>query len=61
MNRKYAKTEVSFEHPAKGKDHCNECSHYEPGAERCQIVSGTIMPDDWCRKFKPKATIARRV
>lgn len=45
------KSEVSFEHPAKGPHHCHDCIHWIP-PEACQLVAGTIKPGDWCKLFK---------
>jgi hypothetical protein len=47
----YAKSEVQFEHPAKGKNHCSQCVHFL-GNGKCEIVSGLIRPEDWCDKWK---------
>lgn len=45
----FSKSEVGFEHPAKGPNHCGDCQHYLGG--RCAIVSGSVEAGDWCRKF----------
>lgn len=44
---RYKKSQVSFEHPAKGRDDCDECTHYL-GEERkaCHLVQGVIQPED---------------
>jgi len=31
-------------------DHCSACKHYLGG--RCEIVSGVVLPGDWCNKFE---------
>jgi hypothetical protein len=47
---KLTKPEVGYEHPAKGEDDCGGCAHFRsPSA--CEIVTGTIRPEDWCRRF----------
>jgi hypothetical protein len=46
----YSKQSVGFEHPAKGPNHCGACQHFRDG--RCEIVSGSVLAEDWCRKFK---------
>lgn len=52
---KHAKSEVSFEHPAKGENHCGDCVHYRGGvAQKCSIVAGRIEPGDWCKLFERK-------
>jgi hypothetical protein len=52
---KFSKTNVDFEHPASGMHHCSECKYFEVLAPKhCQIVSGTILAGDWCKKFSPK-------
>lgn len=52
----FKKTEVGFEHPAKGPDHCSECVHFEKrGPHTCEIVAGKIEGTDWCRKFREKS------
>jgi hypothetical protein len=48
---KLTKEEVSFEHPAKGPRHCEQCVHFQPGQDSCKIVSGKIEPGDWCEKW----------
>jgi hypothetical protein len=50
---KYTKQQVSYEHPAKGDDHCSDCTHFR-GHHSCAIVQGTILPEDWCDKFRSK-------
>lgn len=53
--RKYRKDEVRFEHPAKGKQHCGICEHFEVDAPRhCEIVAGIIESVDWCDRFERK-------
>jgi hypothetical protein len=51
---KYVKSEVGFEHPARGDHHCGECTHFLRHRELCEIVVGHIEAEDWCRKFDPK-------
>lgn len=48
---KMPKSEVEFEHPAKGSDHCGDCVHFEDGGT-CAIVDGAILAKDWCKEFK---------
>ena len=47
----YQKSEVEFEHPAKGADHCSACVHYR-GGDRCEIVIGVIKREDWCDRYQ---------
>ena len=60
MLHKKAKEEVNFESPAKGPDHCGQCTHYRPLSRRCNIVAGAIGPGDWCKLFKEKVNWTRR-
>jgi hypothetical protein len=53
---KYAKSEVAFEHPAKGKDRCAECRHFRAPAA-CEIVAGKVLSQDWCKKFSRRANV----
>lgn len=55
--KRYSKDEVDFESPAKGKDRCRDCRHFEP-PEACEIVYGRIQPGDWCDQFKRKVGLA---
>jgi len=54
---KYTHAEVRFEHPARGKDTCDECAHFIRGSlggwhvGGCEIVKDPIEPEDWCKKF----------
>jgi len=50
-SRKYDKSEVKFEHPAKGMSDCNDCKHFDPSWS-CRLVSGIITAEDWCNKFE---------
>lgn len=57
MADKFTKSDVGFEHPAKGEDHCGQCVHYERAryfgvSGGCAIVKGKIEPEDWCKKFE---------
>jgi hypothetical protein len=54
--KQYEKSEVGYEHPAKGPKHCSQCRHFQV-IKRCEIVKGVILPQDWCRKFSAKAGI----
>jgi len=49
---KFSHAQVAYEHPARGEDHCGECTHYLKDPERCEIVRSPIRAEDWCRKFK---------
>lgn len=50
---RYSKAEVGFEHPAKGRDDCDDCVHFQGrDNETCELVKGEIQAEDWCRKFK---------
>lgn len=53
METKFAKSEVGFEHPAKGPEHCLLCTHYRLAPRGCQIVTGIVLPGDWCKHFEP--------
>ena len=54
---KYTHAEVRFEHPARGKNTCDECAHFIRGSlggwhvGGCEIVKDPIEPEDWCNKF----------
>lgn len=47
-----SKSEVKFEHPGMGKDSCGECKYFIPGENKCKLVAGTILAQDWCNRFK---------
>lgn len=49
---KLTKAETNFEHPAKGANHCSQCVHYNKENETCEIVIGSVEPQDWCEEFK---------
>ncbi len=51
MAKRYSKNEVGFESPAKGMDHCRDCTHFLADEHACQKVKGIINDKDWCRKF----------
>jgi hypothetical protein len=54
---KYTHAEVRFEHPARGKNACDECAHFIRGSlggwhvGGCEIVKDPIEPEDWCNNF----------
>lgn len=49
------KSQVSYEHPAKGPDHCSDCVHFAVrGPQTCAIVAGHIEGGDWCERFRRK-------
>jgi ketosteroid isomerase-like protein len=54
---KYTHAEVRFEHPARGKNTCDECAHFIRGSlggwhvGGCELVKDPIEPEDWCNKF----------
>jgi hypothetical protein len=50
--QQYPKSEVGFEHPAKGMRHCSQCVHFEvKHARGCERVKGEILPSDYCERF----------
>jgi hypothetical protein len=51
----FIKSEVNFESPATGMNHCIECVHYIAG--RCEIVKGVVLPGDWCNQFKKRSSM----
>ena len=55
---KLSKSEVGFEHPAKGTDDCDDCIHFKPLREKCQIVAGHVEGEDWCERFKRKTWVS---
>ena len=53
--KKFTKDEVEYESPAKGKQHCADCKHFQVLAPKhCEIVQGIIQPSDWCKKYEGK-------
>ncbi len=50
-NAKVSKTAVAYEHPAAKAQHCGICEHWEP-PRSCEVVSGRIRPEDWCKRFR---------
>lgn len=52
---KFTKDEVHYEHGRGSRQmKCGRCVHFEQkGPNDCEIVSGTIKPDDWCNQFSP--------
>lgn len=48
-----SKSEVDFEHPAKGRDLCGSCKYFEVnGPHTCQLVAGDdIQSQDWCKEY----------
>jgi hypothetical protein len=51
---KRTKESVGFEHPAKGSERCFGCRHFLRLVDRCRIVEGKIMPQDWCEEFSKR-------
>lgn len=50
---KLSKSEVRYEHPARGLDRCGGCVHFlEPNA--CELVAGAIAPEDWCELYEAR-------
>ena len=47
-----AKAEVDYQHPANGKDVCSRCTYFIAESKACELVKGTIFPEDWCNKFE---------
>jgi hypothetical protein len=50
------KEQVKFEHPATGMDICRQCVHFLKEKNRCEIVSGSVQPEDWCDRFKKRVS-----
>jgi hypothetical protein len=44
------KSQVAYESPAEGQDHCAQCEHWRV-PNRCEVVGGKIKPGDWCELF----------
>ena len=47
---KYSKSEVDYESPARGTDHCMQCQNFM-SPDSCLRVNGKVHPDDWCKLF----------
>jgi hypothetical protein len=45
---------VGFEHPAKGENHCADCTHWQGKIGQCSIVRPPVRAGDWCERFKEK-------
>lgn len=50
IRKMYLKSEVAYERPATGTDHCKQCVHFI-SPKSCETVTGTIRPEDWCNRF----------
>jgi hypothetical protein len=50
---KFLKSEVGYEHPAKGADHCAGCVNFRRPHD-CEVVAGFIRREDWCKRFEEK-------
>jgi hypothetical protein len=48
---KFLKSEVGYEHPAKGTNNCGECAHFRRPHD-CELVAGFIRREDWCKRFE---------
>jgi hypothetical protein len=49
--RRVSKATAHYQYrPNKGQ-HCGICAHFRP-PEGCEIVSGRIVPNGWCRYFR---------
>ena len=46
---KVSKVSVGYEHPAAKVNHCGD--HWQP-PHSCEVVSGRIQPEDWCKRFR---------
>jgi hypothetical protein len=53
-SKKLSKAAVEFESPAKGKNHCSSCKHFLAASEACEIVAGSILATDWCKRWIAK-------
>lgn len=56
----FTKAEARYESPASGSDTCSGCVHFL-APSRCELVSGIILPEDWCRFFEEKRVPAKSV
>ena len=53
--QKKLKSEVAYENPARGPDHCGGCRYFELiEPNHCSKVQGIIVASAWCRLFKEK-------
>jgi hypothetical protein len=50
---KIPKASVEYERPAAKRNHCGMCRHFRR-PESCELVIGTIYPEDWCKLFARK-------
>lgn len=54
MAAKISKADAGY---GPGMPHCGACVHYEEGEGEkgsCELVSGVIGEDMWCKLYKPK-------
>jgi major membrane immunogen (membrane-anchored lipoprotein) len=47
---KVSKASVGYEHPAAKANHCGICDHWQP-PRSCEVVSGRIQSEDWCKRY----------
>ena len=53
--KKVEKSSVGYEHPARGRERCEGCKHFEVDTPNtCETVKGVILPKDWCVEYKPE-------
>jgi hypothetical protein len=45
---------VGFEHPAKGDNHCSECTYWRGPVGQCSIVRPPVRGVDWCKEFEKR-------
>jgi hypothetical protein len=56
---KGSKDQFKYQDHPNGKEHCSECSLFEPGKTAdadgsCKVVDGSISPSGWCTAFSAK-------
>ena len=55
---KVSKRVVGYEHPAAKAQHCGICQHWQ-SPRSCEVVSGRIQPEDWCRRYERRNDATR--
>ncbi len=50
---KLPQTTVGYQPTPKGTQRCDNCALFQP-PDACQTVDGAIVPDGWCKIYRPK-------
>lgn len=54
VTAKMSQESVAHQRQPKGEQQCDGCQHFVAASNTCQVVEGSISPDNWSNRWTPR-------